>query len=146
MFTQEQIIYLQLWKCMEYCCHVLAGSPSWYLEYTGLLVLLLMPLLNSWIIVEMQPVFSIGRCSSELVQPVPLPYSQGRFTHYSDRLHDFPVTIPRCYKDVYVNSFFPCIARLWNSLPIECFPLTYDLNGFKSGINRHLLTVGSFFL
>ena len=24
------------------------------------------------------------------------------------------------------------------------FPLTYDLSGFKSRINRHLLTVGSF--
>ena len=35
-------------------------------------------------------------------------------------------------------------ARLWNSLPMECFPLTYDLSGFKSSINRHLLTVGSF--
>ena len=54
---------------------------------------------------------------------------------YSDRLHDFSVTIPRCYKDVYVNSFFPRTARLWNSLPIECFPLTYDLSGFKSRIN-----------
>ena len=31
-----------------------------------------------------------------------------------------------------------------NSLPIECFPLTYDLNGFKSITNRHFLTVCSF--
>ena len=85
-----------------------------------------------------------GRCSSELAQLVPLPYSRGRSTRYSDRLHDFSVTIPRCYKDVCVNSFFPRTARLWNSLPIECFPLSYDLNGFKSRINRYLLTVGSF--
>ena len=49
---------------------------------------------------------------------------------YSDRLHDFSVTIPRCYKGGYANSFFPCTARVWNSLPIECFPLTYDLSGF----------------
>ena len=35
-------------------------------------------------------------------------------------------------------------ARFWNSLPIEWFPLTYDLNGFKFRINRHLSTVGSF--
>ena len=81
-----------------------------------------------------------GRCSSELAQLVPLPYSRGRSTCYSDRLHDFSVTIPRCYKDVYVNSFFPHTARLWNSLPIEWFPLTYDLSGFKSRTNRHLLT------
>ena len=57
---------------------------------------------------------------------------------YSDRLHDFSVTIPRFYKDVYVNSFFPCTARLSNSLPTECFCLTYDLGGFKSSINKRL--------
>ena len=62
--------------------------------------------------------------------------------HYSDRLHDFSLTIPRCYKDGY--SFFPHTARLWNSLPIECFPLTYDLSGFESRTNTHFLTVGSF--
>ena len=33
----------------------------------------------------------------------------------------FSVSISRCYKDVYVNSFFRRIARLWNCLPIECF-------------------------
>ena len=88
--------------------------------------------------------YYFGRCSSELVQLVLLPYSWGRSTHYSDRLHDFSVTIPRCCKDVYVNSFFPRTARLWNSLPKECFPVTYDLNDYKSRINRHLLTVGSF--
>ena len=39
---------------------------------------------------------------------------------------------------------FPHTAELWNSLPRENFPLTYDLSGCKSRINRHLLTVGSF--
>ena len=58
--------------------------------------------------------------------------------------HDFSVTIPRSYKDVYVNSFFPPTARFWNSLPTECFPLTYDLSSCKSRINRLLLTVGSY--
>ena len=75
-----------------------------------------------------------GRCSPELAQLVPLLFSQGRSTCYSDKLHDFSITIPTCYKDIYVNSFFPHTARLRNSPPIECFPLTYDLNGFKSRI------------
>ena len=88
--------------------------------------------------------YYFGRCSSELTQLVPLPFSRGRSTRYSDRLHDFSVTIRRCYKDVYVNSFFQHKARLLNSLPLEYFPLTYDPRGFKSRINRHLLTVGSF--
>ena len=80
----------------------------------------------------------------KLAQLVLLPIYRGRSTRYFDRLYDLSVTIPRCYKDVYVNSFFPCTARLWNSLPMECFPLTHDLSGFKSRINRHLLTVDSF--
>ena len=87
--------------------------------------------------------YYIGRCSSELAQLLPLPFSQRRSTRYSDRLHDFSITIPRCYRDVYANSFFPRTARPWNSLPIECFPLNYDLSSFKPRINRNLLTVGS---
>ena len=87
--------------------------------------------------------YYIGRCSSELAQLLPLPFSQRRSTRYSDRLHDFSITIPRCYKDVYTNSFFPRTARPWNSLPTECFPLNYDLSSFKPRINRNLLTVGS---
>ena len=88
--------------------------------------------------------YYFGKYSYELAQLILLPFSRGRSTCYSDRLHDFSATIPRCYKDVYVNSFFPCKARFWNSLLIECFPLTYDLNGFKFRINRHLIIVCSF--
>ena len=69
--------------------------------------------------------YYFDRCSSELAQLVPLPFSPRRSTRYSDRLHDFSVTIPRCYKDVYVNSFFPRRVKLWNSLPVECFLLIF---------------------
>ena len=68
--------------------------------------------------------YYFSRCSFEKAQLAPLPYSRGRSTRYSDRLHDFSVNIPRFYKDVYVKSCFPRTARLWNSLPIECFNLT----------------------
>ena len=88
--------------------------------------------------------YYFGRCSSELDELVPFPYSGGRPSCYSDRLHDFSVTISRCYKHAYVNSFSPLTARLGNSLPIDCFPLTYDHSGFKSRNNIHLLTLDSF--
>ena len=81
---------------------------------------------------------------SDCYYQIPLPYSGKRSTCYSDRLHDFSVTVPRYYKNVYVNSFFPRTARVWNSLSVECFPLTCNLNSFKSRNNRHLLTVGFF--
>ena len=147
-----------IWPCMENRCHVRAGAPSCYLELLDKLQKQIHRAVGPSLAASLEPLahcrnvaslslfyrYYFGRCSSKLAQLVPLSYSRGRSTCYSDRLHDFSVTIPRCYKDVYVNSFFPHTARLWNSLPIECFPLTYDLNGFKSRINRYLLTVGSF--
>ena len=48
------------------------------------------------------------------------------------------------FLDVTCQLFFACTARLWNSLPIKCFPLTNYLNDFKSKIKRCLLTVGFF--
>ena len=121
--------------CMEYCCHVWAGAPSCYLKLldklqkricrtVGLsLAASLEPLAHRQNVVSLSLFcrYYFSRCSWELVQLVPLPYSWGRSTCYFDRLHDFSVTIPRCYKDVYVNSFFPCTARLWNSLPADAF-------------------------
>ena len=138
---------------VEYCCHVWAGAPSCYLELIDRLqkriymtvgpsrAASIETLPHRWNVARLSLFNSyyFGKGSSELARLV-----RGRSTRYSDRLHDFSVTIPRCYKNVYVNSFFPGIAKLWISLPIEWFPLTYDLNGFRSRINRHLLTVVSF--
>ena len=142
--------------CMEYCCHVWADAPSCYLELLDKLQkqicrtvgptlgTSLEPLAHCWNVASLSLLYRcyIGRCSSELFQLIPLPFSWGRSTHCSDRLHDFPVIIPKCYKDFYANSFFSHTARLWNSLLIDCFLLTYDLNSFKSRIKRHLLIVG----
>ena len=112
--------------CMEYSCHVWAGAPSCYLELLDKLQKRLCRTVGPSLAASLEPlayhrnVASLnlfyrsyfGRCSSELAQLVPLPYSRGRSTRYSDRLHDFSVTIHRCYKDVYVTSFFPREARL----------------------------------
>ena len=121
--------------CMKYCCHVWTGARSCYLELLDALQKRLCrsvgpSFASSFeLLVHLQNIASLslfygyyfGRCSSELAELVPLLYSQGRCTHYSDRFYDFSVIIARCYKDVYVNSFFPGTARLWNSLPIEYF-------------------------
>ena len=61
--SPEVALYLyksNIRPCMEYCCHIWAGAPSFYLEllinykngYAGLLVLHLHLLLNPWLIVE----------------------------------------------------------------------------------------------
>ena len=137
-----------------YFCNVWAGTPSCHLELLGKLQKQIYRTGPSFVashepLAHCQNLASFKSCIG-----IPLVdvlqnclnwfhflFFRGRPTHYSDRLYDFSVTIPRCYKDVYVNSFFP---RLWDSLPIEWFPLTHNLSSFKSRINRHLLTLGSF--
>ena len=127
--------------CMEYCCHVWAGAPSCYLELLDKLQKRICRTVGPSLAASLEPLahrrnvaslslfyrYYFDRCSSELDQLVTFSFSQERSTHYSDRWHDFSVTIPRCYKDVHLNSFFPHAAALWNSLPIECFSLIYEL-------------------
>ena len=111
---------------MEHCCHVWVGAPSWYLEFLDKLQKWICRTVGPSLAASLEPLahgrnvatlslfyrYYFGRCSAELADMVPLPYSQGRSTRYSDRLHDFSVTIPERYKDVCVNSFFPRTTRL----------------------------------
>ena len=117
--------------CIEYCCHIWADAPGYYLELLDKLEKRICRIVDPSLTASLEPLahrrnvaslslyyrYYFGRCSSELAQLVPLPFSRGRSTRYSDRLHDFSVTIPRCCKDVYINSSFPRTAKLWNSVP-----------------------------
>ena len=106
--------------CMEYCCNVWSGAPICYLESLDKLQKQICRTVGPSLAASSEPLahcrnvaslslfyrYCFGRCSSELCEMVPLPYSPGRSTLYSDRLHGFSVTIPRFYKDVSVSSFF----------------------------------------
>ena len=94
---------------MEYCYHVWTGAPSCYLELLDKLQKLICRTVGPSLATSLEPFAHcgnrssltlfyrnyFGRCSSELIQLVPLTYSQDRSTRYSDRLHNFSVTIPR---------------------------------------------------
>ena len=143
---------------MEYCCHVWGGASSCYSELLEKQQKRTCKTVGSSLAAFLEPLayrrnvtslslfyrYYFGKFSSEPAELVSLPYFWGRSTRYFDILHNFSLTIPRCYKDFYDHSFFFRIARLCNSLSIECFALIHDPNGFESRINRHLLTVDSF--
>ena len=107
-----------IWPCMEYCCHVWAGTPSCYLELLDKLQKRICRTIGPSLAASLEPLalrqnvasssffyrYYFGRCSSELAQLVPLPYSRGRSTRYFDRLHDFSVTIPRCQQFLSSHS------------------------------------------
>ena len=128
-FSPEVALYLYkstIHPCMEYCCHVWAGVPSVFLELLDKLQKQTCRTVGPSLTASLEPLthcqnvasirffyrYYFGRCSSELAHLVPLPFYRGRSNRYSDRLHGFSVTMPRCYKDAYVKSFFPHIARL----------------------------------
>ena len=102
-------------KLQKWVCRTVGSSLAASLE----------PLAHCWNVASLSLFYSyyFGRCLYELADIISLPCSHGKSTHCYNRLPDFSVTIPRCYKDVYFNSFFPCTGRLWNSLLAECFTL-----------------------
>ena len=120
---------------MEYFCHVWADALSCYLEFLDKLQKRICRTVGPSFTASLQSLAHrrnvaslnifyrhyFGRCSSEMSQLAPLPYSRGSSTRFTDSLHDFSVNLPRCYKDAYVNSFFSGIVSF---LCIECFPLT----------------------
>ena len=115
--SPEVAMYLYkstIWPCMEYCCHVWTGAHCCYLELLDKLQKQKCRTVGPSLAASLEPLahqqnvarlslfhrYYFGRCSSELTQLVPLLYSQGISTCYSNRLHDFSVLIPRCYKNV----------------------------------------------
>lgn len=92
----------------------------------GLLVLLLLPLLNSWLFVE-----TYGYIwSSELAELFPLSHSHGMSTRFSNRLHDFLSRIRNgCLCELFLFSYRETHTGIF--LPVECYSLIYYLNGFN---------------
>ena len=141
-----------IWPCREYS-NVWAGAPSCYLEFLEKLQKRICRTLGPSLTATVEPLthrrnvacltllysHNFHRPSSELAQLVLLPYFRGTRTRYSDIFYYFSVTIPRCHKNVYVNSLFPRTARSWNSLPTGTlfnysffqnrFPLCFNIFG-----------------
>ena len=114
--------------CME-CFLVWSGALTCYLEWSGKLQKRISRSLGPSFATSLESLiyrqnvaslslfyrYCFRKCSSELAQLVPLNFFRGRSTRYSDKLHDFSVTFPRCCEDVYGNRFFPRISR-WHIL------------------------------
>ena len=96
--SPEVALYLYkstICPCVEYCCHVQAGAPSCYLKLLEKLqkrtcrtirpslAASLEPLAHDQNVVSLSIFYRyyFGRCSSELGQLVPLPFSRGRSTY-----------------------------------------------------------------
>ena len=143
-----------IWPCIEYS-NVWAGAPSCYLEFLEKLQKQICRTLGPSLTATVEPLthrrnvacltllysHNFHRPSSELVQLVLLPYFRGTRTRYSDIFYYFSVTIPRCHKNVYVNSLF--LEQLDPGIPclLEHFLITVS---FKTDFPYALTFLGFF--
>lgn len=153
--TPEAILYLYkstIRPCMEYCCHIWAGASSSSLDLLDKIEKRVANLVGPILASSLQPLshqrdvaslslfykYYHAKCSTELQGLVPSSWLPARSTRFSKRSHPYTVAVPRSKTKFYSNSFFPRTAKLWNSLSNDCFPLSYNLNLFKSNVNRFL--------
>ena len=93
--------------------------------------------------------FYFGRCSFQLAELVPLPHSDGRSTNYFSSLHDFSVSIPRCYMDVLNRlvkrhflsfAFFYIFFFFCNFMPFSACKLYYKSSICIANFEKSLLS------
>ena len=100
--------------CTEYCCHIWTGTPSCFLNKLDKLqkdvqgCWSLESLTYRWNVASLDLFFRyhFGRFPPNMTELIPLPYSLGRSTRYSNRLHEFSVVITILHKGVCVNCSF----------------------------------------
>ena len=107
-FSPKVALYLcksTIHPSTEYCCHVWAGAPGCFLELLDKLQKQICRSVGPSLAASLELLahhrnvanlslfyrYYFGRCFSELVQMVPLPFSRGRSTRYSDR---FMIDLP----------------------------------------------------
>ena len=155
--TPKAILYLyksQIRPKMEYCCHIWASSSQHALSALDRVQNRMRGLLGDGLFSSLQPLshrrnvaslalfyrYINGKCSDELHSLVPKKREFPRCTRFADssKRHPHFLVIPKTRSMFHSNSFFPRTAAKWNSLPLECFPADYDLDLFKSRVNRYL--------
>ena len=154
--SPDSIMYLYkatIRPCMEYCCHIWAGASNSCLSLLDRIQRRITNLIGPNLSLRLHSLshrrnvaslslfykYLHGHCSDDLKLLTPDIKTFNRVTRYSTKAHSMTVQVPSCNKHFYTTSFFPRTSGLWNSLPSSCFPTGYDLQRFKSNINRHLL-------
>ena len=144
--------------CIEYRCHVWDGAPSYYLELLNKLQKQITQdrwsfiCCFSWALGLSWKWSQLKSSTGILLVDVHLNFLN--WFHFLFLEGGLLVILIDCM--IFLSPFLD-VSRMYMStvsfltqlgsgilLPIECFPLIYDLSGFNSRIKKHLLTVTSF--
>jgi len=154
--TEEIIMYLYkstIRACMEYCCHIWCGASATSLDTLDRIQRRIRYLVGDELFSKLQPLshrrnvaslalfyrYFNGHCSDELASLIPDRYPVSYYNRkYRSDFNTNAVYLPRRNTSTYSESFIPRTASIWNSLPDDCFPETYNLDLFKRNANSYL--------
>ena len=153
--TPDSILYLyksQIRPCMEYCCHIWGGSSNDALSLLDKVQKRILNLVGPALAANLQPLshrrdvaslslfykYYNGHCSKELASLVPSTKIHSRVTRHSIKSHPFSVTVPKCSKNFHSFLEHQFFGICFFHLALSCFPDSYNLQSFKSSVNRYL--------
>ena len=130
---------------MEYCCHLWAGAPKTHLSLLDRVEKRVKNLVGEDLAKQLQPLavrrdvaslsvfyrYYFGRCSSALEGCVPKPKVLSRSTRRANTSTCYHVIQERSRTEGRSGNFFVRTTRLWNELPVSCFPEQYNIGSFK---------------
>ena len=158
LYTPQQLLMLykaQIRPSMEYCSHIWSAAPKHTLKLLDSIQKRAVRLIGDPELTKhLESLehrrrvgdlslfyrYFHGRCSSDLAQLIPPKAVHARNTRRTTTAHPYVVQLGTPRTSLFKNSFIWRNASLWNGLPGEVFPLEYNLQRFKSNVNRHLRT------
>lgn len=148
-----QIYKAQIRPTVEYCSHIWRTAPAHTLNLLDSIERRAMKLVNDPTLLHPSQTlehrrnvgdlclfyrYFNGRCADSISNIVPSLASFSRNTRFSQASHRFTVALPTCRTSIHKGSFMNRAAYMWNSLPESLFPISYNMNSFKSTVHRHL--------
>jgi hypothetical protein len=152
-FTSDQLLALYkgiVRPCMEYASHIWGYSPpshtvlldrvearAFRIINDPVLTNCLQSLSTRRIVASLSLFYRYynGHCSSELSNRLPPPLRRVRATRLSIQSHPFSVQLVNPRLDRCARSFIYKTSGVWNTLPPNVFPTSFDLHTFKRRVS-----------
>ena len=158
LYTPQQLLTLykaQIRPSLEYCSHVWSSAPKHTLRLLDSIERRAIRLIGDHELTKnldslehRRQVGDLtlfyryfhGKCSADLALLIPPRAANSRNTRRTTAAHPYVVKLSTPRTSLFKNSFIWRTSSLWNDLPEVVFPNEYNLQRFKTNVNRFLRT------